>query len=77
MDIISEQVANPNRDMQTIKEPNGNFRTEKHSVLKEKKIHWMRSIADWKWQNKRPVNLKKDHQKLSKSEVQRRLKEKK
>lgn len=36
----------------------------------------MTSIANWKWQKKRPVNFKKDQQKVSKSEAQRRLKDK-
>lgn len=47
---MSEKVANPGREKQIIKEPNGNFRIEKQ-CLKGKKNHWMRSIAEWKWQN--------------------------
>lgn len=39
MDIMSEQMANPNRQIQTKREPNENSRIEIYCL--EKKNHWM------------------------------------
>lgn len=38
MDIMSEQMANPNRQIQTIREPNENSRIEIYCLEKNKSL---------------------------------------
>lgn len=43
---MSEYVANPNRELQTLKELNGNFKLKNIVSDLKGKTHWMRSVAD-------------------------------
>lgn len=56
MNLMWEQMENLKKKMETIKNPNGYSRIEKH--IYEMKNHWMGLIADQMLQKKTSGNLK-------------------